>query len=128
MNAVAPREAAFDQDHLDRLRSALGPKRLDALLELFLAELAIRPDGIRDQLLAGHLDQARCEAHSLKGAALSIGAAPLGNTAFAIEQLTEATDTKANALLLDALEQTVIAVRAALVERFDPARRASGLA
>lgn len=70
----APLGAALDRNHLDRLRAALGPTRLNALLNLFLKELAIRPRDISDHLLAGHLDQATGEAHSLKGAAMSVGA------------------------------------------------------
>ncbi len=120
------REAALDLGHLDRLRAALGPKRLDALLDLFLKELASRPDDIRDHLLAGRLDQATSEAHSLKGAAMSIGANILGNAAYAIEQLTSATDIKVNHRLLDELEQAVIAVRTALCAPADGADLASG--
>jgi len=107
-------EPPFDLGHLDRLRAALGPKRLDGLLDLFLTELASRPDDIRDHLLAGRLDQATGEAHSLKGAAMSVGASALGNAAYAIEQLTSTTDIKTNARLIEGLEQAVVAARAAL--------------
>ena len=120
------RDAAIDHGHLERLRAALGPKRLDALLELFLKELSSRPDDIRDHLLAGRLDQATGEAHSLKGAAMSIGANSLGNAAFAIEQLTATTDIKVNRRLLDELEQAVIAVRGALCPSSDGTGRTSG--
>ena len=104
-------EAAIDRNHLDRLRAALGPKRLGSLIDLFLKDLDRRPIDIRDHLLAGRLDQAISDAHSLKGAALSLGAGPLGNAAFAIEQLTRSADMKANASLLEELELAVVAVR-----------------
>ena len=123
---VGPGESALDSSHLDRLRAALGPKRLNALLELFLKELASRPAEIRDHLLAGRLDQAKSEAHSLKGASLSIGAGPLGSAAYAIEQLTSATDIKTNARLLGELEQAVAAVRNALEQSPGGAGLASG--
>lgn len=114
-------DPAIDLSHLDRLRAALGPKRLDALIALFLDELGSRPADISDNLLAGRLDAAKSEAHSLKGAALSIGAVPLGNAALAIEQLTSGIDMNTNARLLAELEQAVAAVRAALGHPGEPA-------
>ena len=123
---ASPHGCALDHGHLDRLRGALGPRRLDALLDLFLNELASRPRDICDHLLAGRLDQATSEAHSLKGAAISVGAGPLGNAAYGIEQLTSATDIQTNARLIAALEQAVIAVRAALAVPPDQSDLASG--
>ena len=104
----------LDLAHLDRLRAALGPTRLNVLLDLFLKELDSRPVDIRDHLLAGRLDQATSEAHSLKGAAVSVGASALGNAAYEIERLTSATDIKANARLIAQLEQAAVAARDAL--------------
>ena len=92
----------------------LAPSGSIRCSHLFLKELASRPDDIRDHLLAGRLDQATSEAHSLKGAALSVGATPLGNAAFAIETLTSATDIRTSARLIEELELAVAAVRAAL--------------
>ena len=104
----------IDNSHLNRLRAALGPTRLAALLDLFLKDLDTRPEEIGEHLLAGRLREATSDAHSLKGAALSIGAGPLGHAAHAIEQLTSATDIKVSARLLDDLDRAVIAVQAAL--------------
>ncbi len=123
--AIKARDEALDHDHLDRLRSALGPSRLEGLLDLFVKELASRPDEIREHLLAGRLEQATLEAHSLKGAAMSVGAGPLGSAAFAIEQLTSATDIKTSSRLLGDLEQAVVAVRASLA-RSDKDQMANG--
>ncbi len=107
-------EPPLDHGHLDRLRAALGPKRLDALLDLFLRELASRPDEIRDHLLAGRLEQAASEAHSLKGAAMSVGAAPLAGAVHAIERLETAADMRVNAALIQAMDEAVAALRSAL--------------
>jgi CheY-like chemotaxis protein len=124
--AIVPQDDPLDLVHLDRLRAALGPKRLDSLLALFVKELASRPTDIRDHLLAGRLDEATSEAHSLKGAALSVGATSLGNAAFEIEKLTSATDVKTSTRLLGELEQAAAAVRAILAARDDGADLASG--
>ena len=105
---------ALDEDHIGRLRAALGPNRLQTLLDLFRAELDHRPDRLRDHLLAGRLDQAKVEAHSLKGAALSVGASQLGQAALAIEQLTGSDDIKRIAGLIDQLEKAVSEARSVL--------------
>ncbi|MEO7814876.1 MAG: PAS domain S-box protein [Sphingomicrobium sp.] len=112
-SSSAAHSGAIDEAHLDRLRAALGPTRLQSLLDLFLVELESRPGRLCDHLLTGRLDQAKAEAHSLKGAALSIGANDLGNAALAIEQLAAASNTKLVTKLIDALEKAVAEVRIA---------------
>lgn len=124
---VEPTVSPLDHEHLDRLRAALGPTRLHSLLDLFLTELDHRPDRLRDHLLAGRLDQAKAEAHSLKGASMSVGATALGEATLQIEQLDAATDIKTNARLLDDLELAVEAVRAALGGLAHDGSRASGI-
>lgn len=119
-------EPALDGAHLDQLRAALGPKRLRSLLDLFLTELDQRPNQLRDHLLAGRLDQVKTEAHSLKGAAWSVGATRLGEAAMAMERLEAATDTKANTRLLDELENSVEAARSALGHMALDGARADG--
>ena len=117
--------ASIDEDYLNRLRAALGPKRFSGLIDLFLAELDERPGLICEHLLAGRLDLAKHEAHSLKGAALSIGATTLGDIAYSIEQLPTATDTKANTRLLDDLDGQVHRLRTALTRAPDGGALAS---
>ena len=112
-SVAGPSMTLIDQDHLARLRAALGPSRFDALLALFLTELDQRPTDLRDHLLAGRLDQARAEAHSLKGAALSVGASLLAGKALAIEQQSVPDDIKVNVGLIDALASAVEATREA---------------
>ena len=107
-------DVAFDQEHLARLRAALGPTRLQSLLDLFATELNHRPDQLCDHLLAGRLDQAKWEAHNFKGGALSVGATELGTAAMAVEQLTAADNIKVNARLIDQLEKAATAARTAL--------------
>ena len=127
MAESAPAAAApIDQQHLKSLRAALGPTRLKALLELFVAELDHRPDSLREHLLAGRLDQARAEAHSLKGAAMSVGATALGDAALAIEQQAVPSDIKVNSRLIDAMDQAVEALRAELGAPFVDEARSSG--
>ena len=112
---------------LDRLRAALGPSRLQSLLDLFATELDHRPGQLCDHLLAGRLDQAKSEAHSLKGASMSVGASELGMATLAIEQLTAADDIKVNARLIDQLEKAAAAARAALGRRASDSQRASAI-
>ena len=118
-------QAVFDDDHLGQLRAALGPKRLRSLLDLLRKEVIERPALIRGHLAAGRLCPATDEAHSLKGAALSIGAGPLSKAAAAIEQLASATDAKINAGLLDDLELAAAKVIAATESLDDSAPIAS---
>ncbi|MEO7411511.1 MAG: PAS domain S-box protein [Sphingomicrobium sp.] len=112
--AAPSTESALDMDHVHSLRAALGPTRLHDLLTLFVTELDHRPGSLRDHLLAGRLDQAKAEAHSLKGAAMSVGATVLGKAALAIEQRAVPDNIKVNARLIDALDQAVEGARAAL--------------
>ena len=112
--ASASAQAVLDEGHLGQLRAALGPKRLRTLLDLFLVELGERPTKIRDHLLAGQIERAKGEAHSLKGAALSIGARNLGEAASAFEQLNDALHVGVNERLLGELERAVIATIAAI--------------
>ena len=120
-------DSAFDREHLDQLRAALGPSRLQSLLDLFVTELDHRPGQLCDHLLAGRLDQAKFEAHSLKGAAMSVGASQLGTAVLAIEQLTVADDIKVNARLIDQVEKAAAAARSALGRRMSDGARVSAI-
>ena len=112
--ATASPPDVLDENHLGQLRAALGPRRLRTLLDLFLVELEERPTKIRNHLLAGQIDRAKGEAHSLKGAALSVGAQNLGQAASAFEQLPDALQSRVNERLLGELEKAVVAAIAAL--------------
>jgi CheY-like chemotaxis protein len=81
----------IDCRQLREIRQALGPARTTQLLTLFAQELASRPAAIREALGRSDLAAAAAEAHSLKGASLSIGGRTVGRAAAAIERALEAT-------------------------------------
>lgn len=77
----------FDRERLAELRAVLGPDRINQLLSLFGRELAARPATIRDAIGRSDLAAAASEAHSLRGAALSIGGRSVGHAAAVIEDV-----------------------------------------
>jgi HPt (histidine-containing phosphotransfer) domain-containing protein len=109
-------------DELDRrqrgeIREALGPVRTTHLLTLFAQELAARPAAIRNAIGRNDFAAAAAEAHSLKGAALSIGGRTVGQAAAALEQvLAAASPVQAERLhtALRGLDRAVASTIAAL--------------
>ena len=72
----------------------IGPERLENLLSLLIIECRDRPSALRTEHATGNLSALRAEAHSLKGAALSLGARQLSEAAIAIEALPALDDAE----------------------------------
>ncbi len=75
----------LDHERLRGLTSSLGEANVQRLLDLFDIELQTRPAAIAGLLRAGDIVAARSQAHSLKGAALGVGAVRLAQDSAAIE-------------------------------------------
>ena len=86
--ALPPEAPPLDPRRLDELRGGLGPRRVEALLKLLERELVDRPAAIAQLAAAADLGPLHHEAHSLKGAALSMGAIGVGAAAAALEQVS----------------------------------------
>jgi signal transduction histidine kinase/CheY-like chemotaxis protein/HPt (histidine-containing phosphotransfer) domain-containing protein len=100
----------FNSRALGQLRAAIGPTRLQSLLDLLLEELTSRPKNIRALLEGGDLDGARGEAHSLKGAAHSAAALKVAEAAYVLERACE-DPSSSRELLNEALEKLEHAAR-----------------
>ena len=77
--------AELSMASLGEIREALGDARTENLLALFARELSLRPAAVRNRIGCGDLAGAASEAHSLKGAALSIGGSAVGRAAEQVE-------------------------------------------
>ena len=75
----------FDPAVTEELAAALGPEAVDALMAAFETELRERPVTILQQVAAGDFLAASRSAHSLKGAALIVGARRIVSLAEQIE-------------------------------------------
>ena len=93
--SASPREVSsgswMDLDMLDRkicaeLQEAFDPAALNALLNAFLTRLEERLIRLRACWLAGDNESLRKEAHSLKGAAASLGCAAIAKNAALLEK------------------------------------------
>ncbi|WP_114227548.1 MULTISPECIES: PAS domain-containing hybrid sensor histidine kinase/response regulator [Sphingomonas] len=93
----------FDRSRLDELRAALGHDRIAQLLSLFAQQLAAQPLAIREAIGRSDLAAAAAEAHSLKGAAMSIGGCAVGEAAAALEQALGCTTRRQADQLHEAL-------------------------
>lgn len=101
-------QAPFDAAQIADLRKVLSNDQLRALLVMLSKELKSRPPAIRAALAKGDLERARCEAHSLKGAAMNVGAVLVGNAALAVERAAVPSgegDKKTTISVLDRLER-----------------------
>lgn len=79
-------QTLLDEGRLLELGDALGRERLDGLLGLLGDECHARPARLRAHLANGDFPGLRAEAHSLRGAALSVGALALAEVSLSIEQ------------------------------------------
>jgi CheY-like chemotaxis protein len=113
--AAATAPVVLEPQRIGELRDALGRFRLEGLLDLLISECRQRPARLRAGLARREINAIRAEAHSIKGAAISIGAAALGEAA---EQLEAAASLSAATPLIAALEvvadATLIAAQALL--------------
>lgn len=101
---------------LDRLTDSFGAFDQEArdFLRAFVDELPDRIKGIEIAVSAGNVPTARAEAHSLKGAALSIGATRLGHLASDLEDMLDAEDVESAELIATVLSPTVDELRDAI--------------
>jgi PAS domain S-box-containing protein len=84
-SAPEPAPAAVDTDALAELLDAVGPDELEAVVAAFLEELDNDQKAIAQAVVEGDLDAARRTAHTLKGAAATLGAVQLAEVAAGIE-------------------------------------------
>jgi two-component system, sensor histidine kinase and response regulator len=99
--AVAP-SPAFD---LPGMMQRIGDEDLGRIiLADFLAEADNMLQDVRNAICISDAAQCRLSAHSLKGAALTVGAGRLAETAFALEKMARAGDLIAYSAALSDLE------------------------
>jgi len=84
----------LEERRIVELRSVLGTVRFEALLTLLVSECRQRPARLRAACRRGDLTALHAEAHNIKGAASSIGAAALGQAASRIEQAPDLASAK----------------------------------
>jgi HPt (histidine-containing phosphotransfer) domain-containing protein len=77
---------ALDVARVDQLEATLGRANRDRLLALVVEHAPRAGDAIARALAEGRADEARCEAHGLRGAIGAVGALPLTAILHAIEQ------------------------------------------
>ncbi len=101
---------------LDRLTDSFGAFDDEArdFLREFVEDLPDRIKRIEVAVSAGNVPTARGEAHSLKGAALSIGATRLGNLASDLQDMLDAEDIESAELVATVLSPTVDELRDAI--------------
>ena len=85
-HATADARAPFDEVQLAQIREVLGDERLATLMRLFTSELEHRPAAIRSLAARGNLAGVQNQAHSLRGAASSIGGVLVGEAAALVER------------------------------------------
>ncbi|PXA97139.1 hypothetical protein DMC47_15350 [Nostoc sp. 3335mG] len=110
--------AAIDPDRVRALGTALGTAQRDTLLALLIEDAERVPARLRTLVAADSLDLARREAHALRGAAASMGAADLIAALRVIEDASDGADIGTEALdEIDRCAQAVIAsARRAMLE------------
>ena len=84
-SAPEPAPAAVDTDAFAELLDAVGPDQLEAVIAAFLEELDNDQKAIAQAVVERDLDAARRTAHTLKGAAATLGAVQLAEVAAGIE-------------------------------------------
>jgi len=105
--ADVPRELEINADQQQALRDELGSELFDQLVESFIRDGLGLVDNARDAIERGDMDQYDALLHTLKGAALTLGFAGIGQTA---SRLREKTDSPAD---LIPVHEAVASLRAA---------------
>ena len=113
-------DAADVPEVLDRkicaeLQEAFDPTSLNALLSAFLTRLEERLIRLRACWLSGDSESLRKEAHSLKGAAASLGCAAIAEKAAMLEKSASHDNDTSVTGLLDALEALKLTTEQALL-------------
>ncbi|KHJ52181.1 histidine kinase [Vreelandella venusta] len=109
-------DSVLDAHICNELKEAFEPTALDALLTTFLARLEERLIRLRACWLAGDHDALKKEAHSLKGAAASLGCKAVAGQAAKLEQASVQAP-ESIAALLSSLETQKSLTRKALNEQ-----------
>lgn len=112
--------AVLDQDYLRvNYHQAGFSYLLPEILALFRRQAAIYLQSIEQHLMQANLHELALEAHTLKGAAGSVGAAALAQIAQHLEETVPDSDIAAVTLLVDSLreitDRTDAAITAELV-------------
>ena len=98
--------ALLDQDYLRvNYHQAGFSYLLPEILELFRGQATIYLKAIEQHLMQGNLHELAQEAHTLKGAAGSVGAAALAQIAQDLEETAPDSDVTAVALQVDSLRE-----------------------
>lgn len=113
---VARDRAHVDDEVLRELQAVLGAD-FRVLVQTFIADSEHRLDAIRASMAAADAVALREAAHSFKGSALNVGAAPLAELCRAIETRAAGGDASADAAALSALEDEARRVIGALAGR-----------
>jgi PAS domain S-box-containing protein len=100
--AVTPRSTAIDGERVTGFEATLGREARDLLLSLLIDDATAVPERIRAMVAAGRFDQAKLEAHGLRGAAASVGAYRLIEILMQVE--LAATDQDIGEALLSRLD------------------------
>ena len=107
--------ALLDQDYLRvNYHQAGFSYLLPEILELFRSQAAIYLKAIEQHLMQGNLHELAQEAHTLKGAAGSVGAAALAQIAQDLEETAPDSDVTAVALQVDSLREITDRTNAAI--------------
>lgn len=94
--------AAIDPDRIAGIEATLGADARDVLLQMLVDDALRIPRTIREMVAAGRPDQAKFEAHRLRGAAASVGAYQLVDILMQVE--LDATNQEIADALLSRLE------------------------
>jgi two-component system, sensor histidine kinase and response regulator len=116
-------EAEVDPAALRRLRelaAATDPALFDKVVAAFLQDAAARLTALRQAVAAGDLAGLRAEAHSLKGAALNVGARAMAGLCLKLEHLDNPTLAANGASLMADLAASLTAARAQLQLEISP--------
>ena len=107
----------LDRKICAELQEAFDPASLNALLNAFLTRLEERLIRLRACWLAGDNESLRKEAHSLKGAAASLGCAAIAERAALLEKGASQEGEASVVGLLDALEALKLITQQALLDQ-----------
>ena len=119
-----PDAPAVDRGAVQQLEEQLGRDGLGALVRRFLDGAPERLAKLQDAAAAGDAARLREEAHSMKGAARSFGAAEMGELSARLEQDATSGSTEQAEELVVALNASLDRTRAELAEQLEaPAAR-----
>ena len=113
---------AVDAERVRGLEVALDRQARDVLLTMLMNDAAEAPRRIREHLASGRLDQAKREAHGLRGAASSVGAHRLVDALMRVElgTISQEVSDAMLARLEEAASDVVSTVRSMLESSGDP--------